>query len=99
MTSGEKCDDGTQDLNGCNLDCSGPLPGWTCHYDTFYERSFCQSKCNDGIKTSDEECDDGNSLNSDGCSKNCLIEDGWECTYDTSKCTPICGDGKLIGNE
>lgn len=27
-----------------------------------------------------EGCDDGNSMNGDGCSKQCLVEAGWECS-------------------
>ena len=27
-----------------------------------------------------EECDDGNTKSFDGCSKNCKVEDGWDCT-------------------
>lgn len=42
---------------------------------------MCVSICGDGIQRSDfgEKCDDGNSLNDDGCSDKCLIEDGYEC--------------------
>lgn len=28
----------------------------------------------------DEQCDDGNIAQGDGCSPNCMIEDGFECT-------------------
>ena len=27
----------------------------------------------------EEECDDGNSINNDGCDWDCLIEDGYTC--------------------
>ena len=35
--------------------------------------------CGNGIRESMllEECDDGNTMNSDGCSSNCFIEDGF----------------------
>eukprot|EP01114_Cavostelium_apophysatum_P009497 TRINITY_DN2264_c0_g1_i2.p1 TRINITY_DN2264_c0_g1~~TRINITY_DN2264_c0_g1_i2.p1 ORF type:complete len:493 (+),score=108.90 TRINITY_DN2264_c0_g1_i2:2-1480(+) len=49
-----------------------------------------------------EECDDNNRDDDDGCSGDCEIEDGWNCTKisgQTSKCKPICGDRKLHGYE
>ncbi|CAD8204772.1 unnamed protein product [Paramecium pentaurelia] len=36
-------------------------------------------ECGNGIRENQEECDDGNILNNDGCSKNCLIENKWNC--------------------
>jgi hypothetical protein len=30
------------------------------------------------------QCDDGNRLDGDGCSSNCLIETGWNCTHNSS---------------
>eukprot|EP01029_Cantina_marsupialis_P020653 TRINITY_DN4854_c0_g3_i14.p1 TRINITY_DN4854_c0_g3~~TRINITY_DN4854_c0_g3_i14.p1 ORF type:complete len:3558 (-),score=1428.50 TRINITY_DN4854_c0_g3_i14:281-10087(-) len=36
-------------------------------------------ECGDGILTWNEECDDGNTDPSDGCSPQCTIEAGWEC--------------------
>jgi cysteine-rich repeat protein len=35
--------------------------------------------CGDGLRACYEECDDGNSLDDDGCSKDCTIETGWVC--------------------
>ena len=39
-------------------------------------------KCGDGRKDAfcNEECDDGNSAGSDGCSSTCSVEAGWTCT-------------------
>jgi len=34
----------------------------------------CSSQCGDGIKASNEECDDGNSVSDDGCSQDCAME-------------------------
>src|SRR6187402_1093389 len=31
--------------------------------------------CGDGIMALDEECDDGNTVNKDGCSENCTLQD------------------------
>ena len=47
-----------------------------------------------------EECDDGNTDNDDGCSDECLIEEGWACDNHAgavpSNCSMICGDGKHV---
>ena len=57
-----------------------------------------ESICGDRIKTGPETWDDCNTLDGDGCSSSCYVEDGWTCTggspttYDT--CTEVCGDGK-----
>lgn len=39
----------------------------------------CVEICGDGILIM-FQCDDGNRLNGDGCSSNCVIESGWSCT-------------------
>ena len=47
------------------------------------------------------ECDDGNLLNSDGCSSTCTIEEGYACThvlYGKDTCSEVCGDGIMLGN-
>jgi cysteine-rich repeat protein len=37
--------------------------------------------CGDGKVTPDEACDDGNKMDGDGCSSNCLsVEPGYSCT-------------------
>lgn len=48
-----------------------------------------------------EECDDGNSVNGDGCSLQCAIEVGYKCVdvNATSVCRTVCGDGRRIGTE
>lgn len=38
------------------------------------QNSKCYSKCGDGIKTKEEECDDGNNLKYDGCNSQCQLE-------------------------
>ena len=35
--------------------------------------------CGDGIKEGKESCDDGNTNNNDGCSKDCEIEYSYSC--------------------
>jgi cysteine-rich repeat protein len=49
-----------------------------------------------------EQCDDGNLVSEDGCSKFCALEDGWECSPDEagqSECASIFGDGLITGTE
>ena len=62
----------------------------------------CQTtSCGNGIVEAPETCDDLNQIDGDGCSKYCLIEDGFICTLQQAQgpsiCTPICGDGKFFG--
>ena len=40
------------------------------------------SICADGVIESPEECDDGNVVNSDGCSETCITELGYSCDVD-----------------
>ncbi len=58
--------------------------------------------CGDGLVVLylDEDCDDGNKVSGDGCSSSCSIETGWTCDdSQPSVCTPICGDGLVLGGE
>ncbi|CAK81651.1 unnamed protein product, partial (macronuclear) [Paramecium tetraurelia] len=49
-----------------------------CQSDYILENNKCFS-CGNGIQNQDEECDDGNRINSDGCSNQCKIEENWNC--------------------
>ncbi|XP_062849988.1 pappalysin-2 [Trichomycterus rosablanca] len=49
--------------------------------------------CGDGRQQGTEECDDWNLLDGDGCSKKCLIEPGFNCTGQPSRCYIFEGDG------
>ena len=98
----ELCDDGVPPAQkvgpsaidtGCNAFCQieanflCPTPGQPC---------VDQRVCGNGVLTSDEVCDDGNTVSGDGCSGNCkAIEPGWQCPVPGKPCTPICGDGKV----
>ncbi len=42
--------------------------------------------CGDGV-VSGEQCDDGNTHDSDGCSSQCVIDKGWRCTGQPSSCS------------
>jgi fibro-slime domain-containing protein len=60
--------------------------------------TLCDILCGDGLIRGDEQCDDGNIDPADGCSANCVIEGGYNCTTDPtmpSECNiPPCGDGQ-----
>jgi len=69
--------------------------------------SSCRSLCGNGIRVDSEACDDNNTVDGDGCDRQCHIETGWTCV-DTqfpdwegnmSVCTPNCHDGLKRGNE
>ncbi|EDM78420.1 putative lipoprotein [Plesiocystis pacifica SIR-1] len=52
--------------------------------------------CGDGILTTDEACDDGNTEDGDGCSADCLtVDPGYQCQPPGEPCqmVVICGDG------
>ena len=58
--------------------------------------------CGDGALTSDEACDDGNKVGSDGCAANCLaVEPGYSCNPPGAACHQIarCGDGLVADSE
>ena len=63
------------------------------------EPSECSTGCGDGaLDLSTEECDDNNLSSGDGCSAQCQIEAGYDCTVEPlmqSQCFQIggCGDG------
>ncbi len=60
--------------------------------------------CGDGMIEGGEACDDGNTVDGDGCNMSCQVEDGWDCMDEPSTCTeipiaPICGDGVVATGE
>jgi len=55
--------------------------------------------CGDGIINGNEQCDDGNVVSDDGCSRDCQIEPGWRCPVPGKRCVPQCGDGIIRGYE
>ncbi|MEZ4270367.1 MAG: hypothetical protein R3C68_02675 [Myxococcota bacterium] len=42
--------------------------------------------CGDGLVEPVEACDDGGTLDGDGCSSTCMLEDGWTCLHAPSEC-------------
>src|SRR5690606_29498841 len=68
-----------------------PQPGEPC-------RPF--AKCGDGRVNFPEQCDDGNTMPSDGCSAICKLEIGYKCDGVPSICSETtCGDGEVEGAE
>jgi len=67
----------------CGFDCDAAEP------------QVCVSECGDGIRASDEACDDGNTANGDGCNSPCGTESGWNCTTidcGQTSCVEVCGN-------
>ena len=101
--AGEECDY-TGVESGCNLTCAvvtSDSPDVDIDYDDDsydcnterQEPSTCWVEvCGDGARTSHEQCDDGNTMDEDGCSYDCKIEPLHHCTQEyntTSLCSLI----------
>mgnify|MGYP002414094089 CR=1 FL=1 len=57
---------------------------------------MCTFECGDSILV-ENECEDLNQDSGDGCSEECEVERGYECTKEMpSICESICGDGIII---
>jgi fibro-slime domain-containing protein len=55
--------------------------------------------CGNGERTADEACDDGNTMDGDGCSANCkVVERGFSCQPPGQPCHRVarCGDGIVV---
>lgn len=82
VTNGEGCDDGNNfSGDGCSANC-GIEMFYKCN-NIVGQRSFCERdyQCGNALQEQQnaEECDDGNTVNGDGCNFNCRIENGWGC--------------------
>jgi len=56
--------------------------------------------CGDGVVDPGEQCDDGNRVAGDGCSKLCQQECSFACgTCGARPCIPVCLDGMLTVSE
>ncbi|MEP7052010.1 MAG: DUF4215 domain-containing protein, partial [Pseudomonadota bacterium] len=58
--------------------------------------------CGDGKLEGSEVCDDGNALDGDGCSADCLVSDpSYDCSTLAMMCVNlvVCGDGNVTGDE
>jgi len=117
----EECDSGATAITGCTSSCvvrlgyecsenaAGTttsctvLGGWDCPTDV---NANCATVCGDSYTVEGvEECDDGNTVATDGCTNACDVVSGWECKvwYDDddqdSECSPVMGDGAIVGTE
>jgi fibro-slime domain-containing protein len=57
------------------------------------------SSCGDGVRTSDEACDDGNTKDGDGCAGDCRsVDPGYVCVPEGKPCHSVarCGDGIVV---
>ena len=63
--------------------------------------SVIPASCKDGMVQTGEECDDGNEVSGDGCTKGCRIEIDWTCPPAGGPCTStaICGNGQRSSIE
>ena len=107
-SGGEGCDDANLvDGDGCAATCRVET-GFVC-VDVALPRTapdVCVSTCGDGIRASDEGCDDSNGSAGDGCDAACRIEPGFQCDdpviaqASPDDCRPArCGDGFRVGIE
>ncbi len=88
--SEEACDGDT----GCGSDCHSVKSGY-CYSKSKGLHKCSTKSCGNYILEYGEECDDGNTLGGDGCSKDCKVEYAYECTNGLD-CRPVCGDGKVM---
>ena len=78
--------DGCQGVScghGLCVDVAAPGTGYTCSCDSGYfavQGSCRPNNCGDSRRDSNEDCDDGNTIQSDGCSRDCVTENGYTCT-------------------
>lgn len=58
--------------------------------------SNCEPECGDGARGPGEECDDGNTVDGDGCT-GCMMDRNFSCleTTGVSVCRQTCGDGLI----
>lgn len=102
----EECDDGgTDNGDGCSPVCTVE-PAWICPGFNVQPTQGCfqiPNGCGNGVRSFPEDCDDGNNEPGDGCSENCLVEAGWNCSGSyglLSDCSgQPCGDGVVEGSE
>jgi cysteine-rich repeat protein len=56
--------------------------------------------CGNGLIDPNEICDDGDTLDGNGCSSRCQIEPGYDCPIPGQACAKaVCGNGKLENGE
>ena len=57
--------------------------------------------CGDRLVLRNEQCDDGNTVGGDGCSRICQVEANFDCPPQGGPCVnlAVCGNGSLTSNE
>jgi fibro-slime domain-containing protein len=57
--------------------------------------------CGDGVIERNEDCDDGNTISGDGCSRICQVESNYQCKEQGKPCENLaqCGNGILTSDE
>jgi fibro-slime domain-containing protein len=108
LDPGEQCDDGNLTPGDC---CNGSCklePNCKCStppVDAGYPGQVCRSTivCGDGVVSTGEACDDGNTVGGDGCSADCTtVEKGYTCPGAGGKCTVavvLCPNARLDPGE
>ena len=92
LEPGELCDAGPKnglfygDGTGCSKTCTKEP---NC-LDSAGRTQACTTSCGDGNVDPGEECDDGNQVGGDGCSKDCKQEAGFTCTAATQPASSPC---------
>ena len=87
-------------LTSTGVDVLDSRNGWTFpRLDALAAVGSVASLCGDGAVAATEGCDDGNSIDGDGCASNCAVETGYSCTGEPSVCTSTCGDGIVASDE
>ena len=104
----EQCDDGNVlSGDGCSATCLVEA-NWGCSLPVLGTPSVCLPDliCGNSYLQSPEACDDGGTVDGDGCSSVCQVEDGWACSRtglvsqaSPDTCTEVCGDGMIVGSE
>lgn len=62
----------------------------SAEYEKKAVNGICREVCGDGVNLGTVECDDGNQRNGDGCSAQCEIESGYQCTRGAKGKADVC---------
>eukprot|EP00731_Ephydatia_muelleri_P017991 Em0011g31a len=65
-------------MTGCSTQCTN-APEFECYAKPLQPSICARVTCGDGLKASTEACDDGNTMDGDGCSSSCTIDLGYQC--------------------
>lgn len=65
-------------MTGCSAQCTN-APHFECYAKPLQPSICARVTCGDGLKASTEACDDGNTVDGDGCSRSCTVDVGYQC--------------------